>query len=140
LVPGWAVYYLDYMCQKHPEMDSAYAEFLSEDLKSSSGQEPADIKKPKKKDEFVEILQSATQQMQENQEQGNKYQEETLQLQREELSMRKEAEETRRWNEYSDLYQRLEQLQESNNPNQTMIQKVGPRVLVLGSFRNKFLR
>ena len=136
-VPGLPVYYLDFMCSKHPEMDAAYAEFLKENLKSSSDKDPVDgtDTKRKPKDDFLDIMKETSEQMESAQSRDDAFKKEMLQMQkeqcdrdRERIERERQAMETRLWNEYSSVYASLEKIQYSDNPNERMINNIALRI------------
>ena len=83
VMPDWAVYYLDVMCNKFPAINSAYASRLKDSLKSSSAEAPAEEEdeKPSKKDNFLKVIEQATSSMEDNQQQAKHQRAKLIQFQ-----------------------------------------------------------
>ena len=104
-MPDWLVYYLDLMCTKFPAINAAYASRLSDRLKSSSTEAPADDNdpKPNKKDNFLKVMEQATANMEESQAEAKKQRASLIAIQ-------KRHEESSGWDEYMRLAKSVKQM------------------------------
>ena len=135
LMPPLPVYYLDLLCQEHPDMDQAYTDVLADHLKSDSSMDPSEITEDtsttkgsdKVKEEFLRAIEQTNNYMKRASKDAATQRSEMLNLQKQEADQKRTAQ---YWTEYTSLSEKYLSLKD-NFGNHKMIRNLAKRLVHL---------